>query len=213
MLDASGAERDEDGSIIALRSVSRDGPSRAYPGGRSVPAEIAERIHHRAVDAARAKRPVAAHATPRATRWRWTGSQKLTPGWSAIANCGTHGTGAPRLRRPEQPGPRIGAGGRSAQVRAARDRHHRSRTGEDDALIAEIRRLSELDALREAASGPRRPVRAGRRRRRRPGRTARVGGGQFGAGQDGLGVDGRRDAARVSHSARGSAHGRRRRRA
>src|SRR6201999_520631 len=29
MLDASGAERDEDGSIIALRSVSREGPSRA----------------------------------------------------------------------------------------------------------------------------------------------------------------------------------------
>ncbi len=39
MLDGSGAERDEDGSIIALRSVSRDGPSRAYLGGRSVPAK------------------------------------------------------------------------------------------------------------------------------------------------------------------------------
>ena len=39
ILDASGAERDEDGSVIALRSVSRDGPSRAYLGGRSVPAK------------------------------------------------------------------------------------------------------------------------------------------------------------------------------
>src|SRR6202007_2090689 len=39
MLDASGAERDEDGSVIALRSVSREGPSRAYLGGRSVPAK------------------------------------------------------------------------------------------------------------------------------------------------------------------------------
>ena len=39
MLDASGAERDEDGSVIVLRSVSRDGPSRAYLGGRSVPAK------------------------------------------------------------------------------------------------------------------------------------------------------------------------------
>ena len=39
MLDASGGERDEDGSVIALRSVSRDGPSRAYLGGRSVPAK------------------------------------------------------------------------------------------------------------------------------------------------------------------------------
>src|SRR5437763_3631344 len=39
MLESPGAERDEDGSVIALRSVSRDGPSRAYLGGRSVPAK------------------------------------------------------------------------------------------------------------------------------------------------------------------------------
>ena len=39
ILDSSGADRDDDGSIIALRSVSRDGPSRAYLGGRSVPAK------------------------------------------------------------------------------------------------------------------------------------------------------------------------------
>ena len=38
ILDSSGADRDDDGTIIALRSVSRDGPSRAYLGGRSVPA-------------------------------------------------------------------------------------------------------------------------------------------------------------------------------
>ena len=39
ILDASGADRDDDGSVIAARSVSRDGPSRAYLGGRSVPAK------------------------------------------------------------------------------------------------------------------------------------------------------------------------------
>src|SRR5206468_5767234 len=39
ILDSSGAERDDDGSVIAARSVSRDGPSRAYLGGRSVPAK------------------------------------------------------------------------------------------------------------------------------------------------------------------------------
>src|SRR3978361_469993 len=39
VLDAWGAERDEAGSVIALRSVSRDGPSRAYLGGRGVPAK------------------------------------------------------------------------------------------------------------------------------------------------------------------------------
>jgi len=32
ILDSSGAERDDDGSVIAARSVSRDGPSRAYLG-------------------------------------------------------------------------------------------------------------------------------------------------------------------------------------
>src|ERR1700712_630821 len=40
ILDSSGADRDDDGSVIALRSVSKDGPSRAYLGGRSVPAKL-----------------------------------------------------------------------------------------------------------------------------------------------------------------------------
>ncbi|WP_024796271.1 DNA repair protein RecN [Tomitella biformata] len=36
-LESSGADRDDDGSVIAVRSVSRDGRSRAHLGGRSVP--------------------------------------------------------------------------------------------------------------------------------------------------------------------------------
>ena len=39
ILESSGADRDDDDSVIAARSVSRDGPSRAYLGGRSVPAK------------------------------------------------------------------------------------------------------------------------------------------------------------------------------
>lgn len=35
---AAGAEADEDGTVIAVRTVSADGPSRAHLGGRSVPA-------------------------------------------------------------------------------------------------------------------------------------------------------------------------------
>ena len=62
ILDASGAERDEDGSVIAARSVSRDGPSRAYLGGRSVPAEVVEHVHHRAAHAARPERSAAPDA-------------------------------------------------------------------------------------------------------------------------------------------------------
>ena len=40
LLASSGAERDEDGSIIAARTVNSDGRSRAHLGGRSVPASI-----------------------------------------------------------------------------------------------------------------------------------------------------------------------------
>lgn len=38
VIDAAGAEADEDGTVIAVRTVSVDGPSRAHLGGRSVPA-------------------------------------------------------------------------------------------------------------------------------------------------------------------------------
>jgi len=38
--DAAGAERDQDGSIIAIRTVGSDGRSRAHLGGRSVPAGV-----------------------------------------------------------------------------------------------------------------------------------------------------------------------------
>ncbi|MGL4305709.1 MAG: DNA repair protein RecN [Mycobacteriaceae bacterium] len=37
VMESSGAETDEDGTIIAARSVTRDGRSRAHLGGRSVP--------------------------------------------------------------------------------------------------------------------------------------------------------------------------------
>lgn len=40
VLESAGAERDEDGSIIALRTVGSDGRSRAHLGGRSVPAGV-----------------------------------------------------------------------------------------------------------------------------------------------------------------------------
>ena len=39
ILESAGAERDDDGSIIALRTVTRDGPSRPT-SGRSVPARV-----------------------------------------------------------------------------------------------------------------------------------------------------------------------------
>ncbi|PTR27388.1 DNA replication and repair protein RecN [Rhodococcus sp. OK519] len=40
LLESCGAERDEDGTIIAVRTVGGDGRSRAHLGGRSIPAGV-----------------------------------------------------------------------------------------------------------------------------------------------------------------------------
>ena len=40
VLESSGGQRDEDNSIIAVRTVNSDGRSRAHLGGRSVPASV-----------------------------------------------------------------------------------------------------------------------------------------------------------------------------
>jgi DNA repair protein RecN (Recombination protein N) len=152
LLDASGGERDEDGSVIALRSVSRDGPSRAYLGGRSVPAKslgdfTTELLTlHGQNDQLRLMRPE---------------EQR-----SALDRYAKSGPALERYRTL-----------RDAWLSARRDlldRRNRMRElaleadrltfalneidavdpqpGEDDALVAEIVRLSELDTLREAAA-------------------------------------------------------------
>ena len=155
ILDASGAERDEDGSVIALRSVSRDGPSRAYLGGRSVPAKSLSGFTaqlltlHGQNDQLRLMRPDEQRAAldrfaevgARLERYR-----KLRDAWQSA-------------RRDL-----VDRGNRARELAQEADRLkfalHEIDTvdpapGEDDALITDIRRLSELDALREAAAGAR----------------------------------------------------------
>src|SRR5580692_2882652 len=155
ILDASGAERDEDGSIIALRSVSRDGPSRAYLGGRSVPAKSLSGFTtelltlHGQNDQLRLMRPEEqrgaldrfAAAGPMCERYR-----KLRDAWLSA-------------RRDL-----IDRRNRARELAQEADRLkfalHEINTvdpapGEDDALVADILRLSELDALRAAAAGAR----------------------------------------------------------
>ena len=155
MLDASGAERDEDGSIIALRSVSRDGPSRAYLGGRSVPAKSLSGFTtelltlHGQNDQLRLMRPDEqrgaldrfAAVGARLERYR-----KLRDAWQSA-------------RRDL-----VDRSNRARELAQEADRLkfalHEIDTvdpapGEDDALIDDIRRLSELDALREAAASAR----------------------------------------------------------
>jgi len=151
MLDAAGAERDEDGSVIALRSVSRDGPSRAYLGGRSVPAKSLSGFTtelltlHGQNDQLRLMRPEEqrgaldrfAAAGPACERYR-----KLRDAWLSA-------------RRDL-----IDRRGRARELAQEADRLKFAldeidgvdpQPGEDDALVADILRLSELDTLREAA--------------------------------------------------------------
>ncbi|WP_406815787.1 DNA repair protein RecN [Mycobacterium sp. M23085] len=155
MLDASGAERDEDGSVIALRSVSRDGPSRAYLGGRSVPAKSLGDFTaglltlHGQNDQLRLMRPEEqcgaldrfAKAGPALERYC-----KLRDAWLSA-------------RRDL-----LDRRNRMRELALEADRLNFAlneidavdpQPGEDDALVAEILRLSELDTLREAAAAAR----------------------------------------------------------
>ncbi|OBG69467.1 DNA repair protein RecN [Mycobacterium sp. E3339] len=151
MLDASGAERDEDGSVIALRSVSRDGPSRAYLGGRSVPAKslgdfTAELLTlHGQNDQLRLMRPEEqrgaldrfAKAGPALERYRKLRDAWLTARHDLIDRRN-------RMRELALESDRLTFA--LNEIDAVDPQ-----PGEDDALVADIVRLSELDTLREAA--------------------------------------------------------------
>jgi DNA repair protein RecN (Recombination protein N) len=155
MLDASGAERDEDGSVIALRSVSADGPSRAYLGGRSVPAKslsgfAAELLTlHGQNDQLRLMRP-----------------DEQRGALDRFAAVGTRLEHYRKLRDAWQTARRdlVDRSNRARELAQEADRLKFALNeidavdpapGEDDELIADIHRLSELDALREAAAGAR----------------------------------------------------------
>ena len=155
VLDASGAERDEDGSVIALRSVSREGPSRAYLGGRSVPAKSLSGFTtelltlHGQNDQLRLMRPKEqrgaldrfAAAGPALERYR-----KLRDAWlSARRDLVDR---RDRARELAQEADRL-------KFALNEIDSVDPQPAEDDALVADILRLSELDALREAAFGAR----------------------------------------------------------
>lgn len=152
MLDASGGERDEDGSVIALRSVSRDGPSRAYLGGRSVPAKSLGDFTtglltlHGQNDQLRLMRPEEqrgaldrfAKAGPALERYR-----KLRDAWLSARRDLLDRRN--RMRELALEADRLSFG--LNEIDAVDPQ-----PGEDDALVADIVRLSELDTLREAAA-------------------------------------------------------------
>jgi DNA repair protein RecN (Recombination protein N) len=155
LLDSSGADRDDDGSVIAARSVSRDGPSRAYLGGRSVPAKSLSTFTtellalHGQNDQLRLMRPEEQRAAldrfvdveSQLKRYR-----RAREDWLEARRDLTDRK--QRAREMAQEADRLKFGLDEIDSIAPE-------SGEDDALVAEILRLSELDALREAAQSAR----------------------------------------------------------
>ncbi|MGV0809314.1 DNA repair protein RecN [Mycolicibacterium setense] len=151
ILDASGAERDDDGSVIAARSVSRAGPSRAYLGGRSVPAKSLSNFTaqvltlHGQNDQLRLMRPDEQRAAldrfaevdKPLIRYRRIREEWLTARRDLADR-------RRRARELAQEADRLSFGIHEIDAVAPQP-------GEDEAIVADIRRLSELDALREAA--------------------------------------------------------------
>ncbi|OMC02139.1 DNA repair protein RecN [Mycobacterium sp. NS-7484] len=151
ILESSGAERDDDGSVIAARSVSRAGPSRAYLGGRSVPAKSLSNFTaqvltlHGQNDQLRLMRPDEQRAAldrfaevdKPLTRYRRAREEWLEARRDLADR--RH-----RARELAQEADRLSFGIQEIDAVAPLP-------GEDEAIIADIRRLSELDALRDAA--------------------------------------------------------------
>ncbi len=149
----AGADADEDGSLILARTVSAEGRSRAFLGGRSVPvgvvAELAEGLLavHGQTDQLRLSRP----AEQRRALDRYAGAEHL-----ALLD---------RYRAAHQQWRELAAGlerrrGQARELAQAADvlRHGLDEIGavapepgEDENLDTQARRLSDADALRAAA--------------------------------------------------------------
>ncbi|MEV6066554.1 DNA repair protein RecN [Nocardia sp. NPDC052001] len=154
VMEASGAEHDDDGSVIAVRTVGSDGRSRAHLGGRSVPASVLSDFTtplltvHGQNDQLRLQRPdQQLHALDQfagdGVAALLTKYQKVRKSWLEARN--------QLLERTA----------RSRELALEADHLTQSlneidaiapEPGEDERLVAEVRRLSDLDSLREAAS-------------------------------------------------------------
>lgn len=151
----AGAEPDDDGSLIALRSVNSDGRSRAHLGGRSVPvgvlSDLAEQLIavHGQNDQLRLLRP----AEQRAVIDRYAGEavssvladyRRVRDEWIAVSTELTDRTRRAKEMAREADILRLGL-----EEIAAVD----PKPGEDVELVERARRLADADQLREAATG------------------------------------------------------------
>ncbi|UGT60911.1 DNA repair protein RecN [Nocardia asteroides] len=153
VLESAAAEADDDGSVIAIRTVGKDGRSRAHLGGRGVPASVLAGFTaplltvHGQNDQLRLQRPeqqlaaldrFAAETVEPLLR----GYRKHRKAWLAA-----------RERLLERT-----ARSRELALEADRLTHSlteidavRPEPGEDLRIVDEVRRLSDLDSLRDAA--------------------------------------------------------------
>jgi DNA repair protein RecN (Recombination protein N) len=149
----AGADPDDDGSLILARTVSAEGRSRAFLGGRSVPvgvvAELAESLLavHGQTDQLRLSRP----AEQRRALDRYAGPEHL-------ATLERHRDAYRRWRELAADLERRRSQARELAQAADVLRHGLEEIaavapapGEDEALDAQVRRLSDADALRAAA--------------------------------------------------------------
>ena len=158
-----GAEVDEDGSLIAVRTINADGRSRAHLGGRSVPVGVLSRLAEAvlAVHGQNDQLRLLRSAEQRVVLDRYAGDPVAAPlrryrevraEWrTACAELVQRRDGARQLAR-EADLLRHGL----AEI-AAVNPH----PGEDAALVVEARRLAAADDLRAAAGGARTAVAGG----------------------------------------------------
>ncbi|WP_026342530.1 DNA repair protein RecN [Nocardia sp. BMG111209] len=155
VLESAGAHRDDDGSVIAVRTVGSDGRSRAHLGGRSVPAAVLSDFTaplltvHGQNDQLRLQRPdQQLHALDRFAGDAVAGLLRKY----RLARRTWLQARTELLERT--------ARSRELALEADRLKHSLSEidtvapaAGEDERIVAEVRRLSDLDSLREAAFG------------------------------------------------------------
>ncbi len=155
VIEDSGAEADEDGSVIAVRTVGKDGRSRAHLGGRSVPVGVLSALSEQLIavhgqnDQLRLTRP----AEQRAVIDRFAGDAVAEPlaeyrrvraQWQAVVAELAERTSRSRELAQQADLLRHGLDEIAAVSPAA---------GEDVELAGQIKRLAEADELRSIASG------------------------------------------------------------
>ncbi|MFG1781726.1 DNA repair protein RecN [Rhodococcus oryzae] len=154
LLESTGAERDEDGTIIALRTVGSDGRSRAHLGGRSVPAGALSELTgplltvHGQNDQLRLQRPDQQRQALDEFGGAPIGSlldkyRSLRAEWIEARDELAERTRSSRELAQEVDRLEFGLNEIDAVA---------PQSGEDLSIVADVRRLSDLDSLRSAAA-------------------------------------------------------------